>query len=92
VEGEKVEEVWRGVLGDVCRKGSRTSRALLEKTTRKKSLPLRSEKVGRRVEAWWAPEDRWAREEMLEGKDFPLRKKKYPEVAMDKRYRGKNRN
>jgi hypothetical protein len=45
VEGEKVEEVWRGGLGDVCRKGSRTSRALLEKTTRKKSLPLRSEKV-----------------------------------------------
>jgi hypothetical protein len=41
------------------------------------------------VEAWWASEDRWAREEMLEGKDFPLRKKKYPEVAMDKRYRGK---
>jgi hypothetical protein len=28
------------------------------------------------VEAWWASEDRWAREEMLEGKDFPLRKKK----------------
>jgi hypothetical protein len=27
------------------------------------------------VEAWWASEDRWATEEMLEGKDFPLRKK-----------------